>query len=62
MLINRPNNVLANQRYFQAPSQAPLWIKGKRDKLIVTIVFAGLGVGVIGSLTGAVKMVIGKKD
>lgn len=55
MLLNRPNKVLSNQRYFQAPSQTPLWIKGKRDKLIVTIVFAGLGVGVLGSLTGAVK-------
>ncbi|GAA5809875.1 hypothetical protein MFLAVUS_003290 [Mucor flavus] len=62
MLINRPNNVIANQRYFQAPSQTPLWIKGKRDKLIVSIVFAGLGVGVLGSLTGCIQMVIGKKD
>ncbi|KAI8079319.1 hypothetical protein BDF21DRAFT_383493 [Thamnidium elegans] len=62
MFINRPNNVIANQRYFQAPSQTPLWIKGKRDKLIVSIVFAGLGVGVLGSLTGAVQMIIGKKD
>lgn len=55
MLVNRTNNVLSNQRYFQAPSQAPLWIKGKRDRLIVTVVFAGLGVGLVGSLTGVVK-------
>jgi hypothetical protein len=54
-MINRPNNVVANQRYFQTPSQTPLWIKGKRDKFIVSIVFAGLAVGVVGSLHGAVK-------
>jgi hypothetical protein len=53
MLLNRPNNVIANQRYFQAPSQTPLWIKGRRDKFIVTIVFAGLSVGLLGSLYGA---------
>jgi hypothetical protein len=52
MLLNRPNNVIANQRHFQAPSQTPLWIKGKRDKFIVTIVFAGLSVGVVGALAG----------
>lgn len=55
MLVNRPNNVLANQRYFQAPSQTPLWIRGKRDKFIVSIVFAGLGLGVAGALTGCVQ-------
>ncbi|KAI8987047.1 hypothetical protein BDB01DRAFT_784387 [Pilobolus umbonatus] len=62
MLVNRPNNVLANQRWFQAPSQTPLWIKGKRDKLIVSVVFAGLSVGVLGVVVGAGKMVIGKRD
>ncbi|KAI9480379.1 MAG: hypothetical protein EXX96DRAFT_562381 [Benjaminiella poitrasii] len=62
MLVNRPNNVIANQRYFQAPTQTPLWIKGKRDKFIVSIVFAGLSVGVVGSLIGAGKMILGKKD
>lgn len=51
-MLNRPNNVLANQRYFQAPSKTPLWIKGKRDKLIVSIVFAGLSVGVLGVAVG----------
>ncbi|KAI7904915.1 uncharacterized protein BX663DRAFT_501023 [Cokeromyces recurvatus] len=55
MLVNRPNNVIANQRYFQAPSQTPLWIKGKRDKLFVTIIFAGLGVGVVGAIIGTGK-------
>lgn len=55
MLINRPNNVRANQIYFQAPSQTPLWIKGKRDKFIVSLVFAGLSVGVAGVLAGTVE-------
>lgn len=54
-MLNRPNNVIANQRYFQAPSRTPLWIKGKRDKFIVSIVFAGLAVGVVGSVHGAIK-------
>ncbi|CAO3653553.1 unnamed protein product [Mucor hiemalis] len=62
MLINRPNNVRANQIYFQAPSQTPLWIKGKRDKFIVSLVFAGLSVGVAGVLVGTVDMVRGKRD
>ncbi|KAF1797102.1 hypothetical protein V8B55DRAFT_1485660 [Mucor lusitanicus] len=61
-MINRPNNVLAHQRYFQAPSKTPLWIRGPRDKFIVTIVFAGLGVGVVGSLIGAGKMIVGNKN
>ncbi|RCH97264.1 hypothetical protein CU098_010375 [Rhizopus stolonifer] len=55
MLVNRPNNVLANQRYFQAPSQLPLWIRGKRDKLIVSVVFAGFGVGLLGVTVGTGK-------
>lgn len=62
MLINRPNNVLANQRHFQTPNQTPLWLKGKKDKLIVSIVFAGLTVGVLGVVDGAIRMARGKRD
>ncbi|OBZ88603.1 hypothetical protein A0J61_03355 [Choanephora cucurbitarum] len=62
MLVNRPNNVLANQRYFQAPSQLPLWIRGKRDKLIVSVVFTGLGIGLLGVTVGTGKMVLGNKN
>lgn len=55
MLVNRPNHVIANQKYFQAPTGVPLWYKGRRDKLFVTVVFAGLGVGVVGALWGTGK-------
>ncbi|KAL0093568.1 hypothetical protein F4703DRAFT_1830171 [Phycomyces blakesleeanus] len=55
MFINRPNHVLANQRHFQAPSHTPLWLKGPRDKFIVSIVFAGLGIGLSGALYGSFK-------
>ncbi|KAI9027513.1 hypothetical protein CLU79DRAFT_832891 [Phycomyces nitens] len=61
MLINRPNHVLANQRLFQAPSQTPLWLKGPRDKFIVSIVFAGLGIGLSGVFYGSFKMAKGEK-
>ncbi|ORE15039.1 hypothetical protein CU097_004482 [Rhizopus azygosporus] len=55
-LVNRPNNVLAHQRYFQAPSNTPLFLRGPRDKFFVFTTFAILSVGVAGSLYGAVNM------
>ncbi|RCH93581.1 hypothetical protein CU097_005833 [Rhizopus azygosporus] len=55
-LVNRPNNVLAHQRYFQAPSNTPLFLRGPRDKLFVFTTFAVLSVGVAGALYGAVNM------
>ncbi|RCI05729.1 hypothetical protein CU098_013517 [Rhizopus stolonifer] len=60
-LVNRPNNVIANQRYFQAPSNTLLFLRGPRDKLFVYSTFAILGVGIVGSLYGAVNMARGKK-
>ncbi|KAI8975216.1 hypothetical protein BDF20DRAFT_914179 [Mycotypha africana] len=62
MVLYKRNNVLANQRYFQAPSQTPLWIKGKRDKFIVTLVFGILTVGVVGSTVGLGKLVRGNRE
>jgi hypothetical protein len=55
MLVNRPNHVIANQRLFQAHNNVPLFLKGKRDKFFVTVVIAGLSVGVIGSTIGVIK-------
>ncbi|KAI8882128.1 hypothetical protein K501DRAFT_251956 [Backusella circina FSU 941] len=51
----RPNHVIANQRHFQAHNNVPLFLKGKRDKFFLTVVLAGLSVGVIGSTIGVVK-------
>ncbi|KAG2182322.1 hypothetical protein INT43_007252, partial [Umbelopsis isabellina] len=55
-LVNRPNNVIANQRYFQAPSNTLLFLRGPRDKFFAYTTFLVLGTGVLGSLWGAVKM------
>ncbi|KAI9249307.1 hypothetical protein BY458DRAFT_525622 [Sporodiniella umbellata] len=60
-LVNRPNTVLANQRYFQAPSNTLLFLRGPRDKLFVYSTFAVLSVGLAGALYGAVNMARGKK-
>ncbi|KAI9475892.1 MAG: hypothetical protein EXX96DRAFT_281244 [Benjaminiella poitrasii] len=60
-LVNRPNNVLAHQRYFQAPSNTLLFLRGPRDKFFVYTTFLVLGTGVVGSLWGAVNMARGKK-
>ncbi|KAI7868561.1 hypothetical protein BDF14DRAFT_1880817 [Spinellus fusiger] len=60
-MLNRPNTVLEKQRHFQAPSQTPLWLKGPRDKFIVSIVFAAIGVGLAGVFVGTVKMSKGTK-
>ncbi|EIE90653.1 hypothetical protein RO3G_15364 [Rhizopus delemar RA 99-880] len=60
-LVNRPNNVLANQRYFQAPSNTLLFLRGPRDKVFVYSTAAVLGVGLVGALYGAVNMARGKK-
>ncbi|KAI8331577.1 hypothetical protein BC941DRAFT_517539 [Chlamydoabsidia padenii] len=56
-LVNRPNNILAQQRYFQAPSKSPLFLRGPRDKLFVYGTFLVLGTGLVGSLYGATRMV-----
>ncbi|KAG0177085.1 hypothetical protein DFQ28_010915 [Apophysomyces sp. BC1034] len=60
-LVNRPNNILAQQRFFQAPSNQLLWLRGPRDKLFVYSTFAILGVGLLGSVWGTVKMARGIK-
>ncbi|ORX62957.1 hypothetical protein DM01DRAFT_1314663 [Hesseltinella vesiculosa] len=56
-LVNRPNRVLAQQRFFQAPSQTPLFLRGPRDKFFVGLTGLVLGVGLVGSLYGATRMV-----
>ncbi|CAO3634206.1 unnamed protein product [Cunninghamella blakesleeana] len=61
-LVNRPNNVLANQRYFQAPSKTPLFLRGPRDKLFVYTTFLVIGTGLAGSLYGLTRMVRDLKD
>ncbi|KAI9272342.1 hypothetical protein EDC94DRAFT_690738 [Helicostylum pulchrum] len=61
-LVNRPNTVLAKQRYFQAPSNTLLFLRGPRDKLFVYTTFLVLGTGVVGSLWGAMDMIRGKRD
>ncbi|KAI8097587.1 uncharacterized protein BX664DRAFT_326742 [Halteromyces radiatus] len=61
-LVNRPNNILAQQRYFQAPSNTPLFLRGPRDKLFVYGTFLVLGTGLIGALYGTTRMVRDLKD
>ncbi|KAI8074325.1 uncharacterized protein B0P05DRAFT_548116 [Gilbertella persicaria] len=61
-LVNRPNNVQAYQKFFQAPSNTLLWLRGPRDKLFVYSTFLVLGTGLVGSLVGAVNMARGKKN
>ncbi|KAM3586209.1 hypothetical protein VKS41_002736 [Umbelopsis sp. WA50703] len=60
-LVNRPNNVIAQQRHFQAPSNTLLFLRGPRDKLFAYSTFLVLGTGVLGSLWGAIKMAKGEK-
>ncbi|OBZ86875.1 hypothetical protein A0J61_05071 [Choanephora cucurbitarum] len=55
-LVNRPNNVQAYQKFYQAPSNTLLFLRGPRDKLFVYSTFAVLGAGLLGSLYGAVNM------
>ncbi|ORE14607.1 hypothetical protein BCV71DRAFT_186962 [Rhizopus microsporus] len=57
-MINRPNHVIQNQRHFQASTPVPLWLKGKRDKLFVSIVFVGLTVGVLGAFEGTIRYLL----
>ncbi|KAF1800858.1 hypothetical protein V8B55DRAFT_1532156 [Mucor lusitanicus] len=61
-LVNRPNRVLEQQRYFQQPSNKLLFMRGPRDKLFVYGTFLVLGTGLVGGLWGAVKMARGVKD
>ncbi|KAI9360172.1 hypothetical protein BD770DRAFT_362275 [Pilaira anomala] len=60
-LVDRPNTILAKQRYFQAPSNTLLFLRGPRDKLFVYTTFLVLGTGVAGSLWGAINMARGNK-
>ncbi|KAI9317493.1 hypothetical protein BX666DRAFT_2026771 [Dichotomocladium elegans] len=60
-LINRPNRIIEHQRYWQAPSNQLLFLRGPRDKLFVYTTFAVLGVGLLGSVWGTVKMARGQK-
>ncbi|KAL1926779.1 hypothetical protein VTP01DRAFT_5425 [Rhizomucor pusillus] len=60
-LVNRPNRVIEHQKFFQAPSNQLLFLRGPRDKLFVYSTFLVLGTGLVGSLWGAVKMARGDK-
>ncbi|KAI8344292.1 hypothetical protein BC941DRAFT_408266 [Chlamydoabsidia padenii] len=55
-LIDRPNHVISHQRYFQAPSKTPLFLRGPRDKLFVYGTFLILSTGLAGSLYGATRL------
>ncbi|KAG2227237.1 hypothetical protein INT45_008481 [Circinella minor] len=60
-MINRPNRVIQQQRYFQAPSQTPLWLKGPRDKVYAFVAFGTIGFALTGALYGTFKMAKGEK-
>ncbi|CDS05571.1 hypothetical protein K492DRAFT_190751 [Lichtheimia hyalospora FSU 10163] len=60
-LVNRPNRIIQQQRFWQAPSNELLYIRGPRDKLFVYTTFLVLGTGLLGSLWGTVKMARGQK-
>ncbi|KAI9489045.1 hypothetical protein BDB00DRAFT_876831 [Zychaea mexicana] len=60
-LVNRPNRILEQQRFWQAPSNQLLYIRGPRDKLFVYGTFLVLGTGLAGSLWGAIRMARGDK-
>ncbi|KAI9274292.1 hypothetical protein BDA99DRAFT_497087 [Phascolomyces articulosus] len=60
-LVNRPNRIIEQQRFWQAPSNQLLYIRGPRDKLFVYTTFLLIGTGLAGSLWGAVKMARGQK-
>ncbi|SAM06135.1 hypothetical protein [Absidia glauca] len=59
-VVEQPNHVIQHQRYFQAPSKTPLWLKGPRDKVYAVVAFTAIGVGVLGVANGVYRMVIGK--
>ena len=54
-MINRPNRVIQQQKYFQAPSQTPLWLKGPRDKVYAFVAFGTIGFALTGALYGTFK-------
>ncbi|ORX92843.1 hypothetical protein K493DRAFT_316344 [Basidiobolus meristosporus CBS 931.73] len=60
--VNRPNHMLERQKLFQSQVSKPVWLKGPRDKVLVTSFFVFLGAGLVGSLYGTVQLIRGKKD
>ncbi|KAI7863183.1 hypothetical protein BDF14DRAFT_1998616 [Spinellus fusiger] len=60
-LVHRPNNILAQQRFYQAPSNQLLFLRGPRDKLFVYTTFLVIGTGLLGTVWGTIKMARGQK-
>ncbi|ORY94392.1 hypothetical protein BCR43DRAFT_525619 [Syncephalastrum racemosum] len=60
-LVYRPNRVIEQQKFFQAPSNQLLFLKGPRDKLFVYSTFLVLGTGLLGVTWGTIKMARGEK-
>ncbi|KAG2224116.1 hypothetical protein INT45_000131 [Circinella minor] len=60
-LVNRPNNIIQQQRFWQAPSNQLLFLRGPRDKLFVYTTFLVIGTGLAGTAWGVIKMARGQK-
>ncbi|KAI7850638.1 hypothetical protein BDC45DRAFT_487769 [Circinella umbellata] len=60
-LVNRPNNIIQQQRFWQAPSNQLLFLRGPRDKFFVYTTFLVIGTGLAGTAWGVIKMARGQK-
>ncbi|CAG8467759.1 18247_t:CDS:2 [Acaulospora morrowiae] len=62
LMINRPNRVIEKQKFFQAHTNEPLWLRGgSARKPFLFVYFAAIGFGTLGSLYGATKLARGTK-
>ncbi|KAI1299796.1 hypothetical protein EDD11_006429 [Mortierella claussenii] len=61
-LIDRPNQVPHLQRFYQANTHVPIYLRKSGDKFIMTAFTGLMAVGLIGSLYGATKMARGVKN
>ncbi|CAG8497928.1 9872_t:CDS:2 [Dentiscutata heterogama] len=62
-ILEKPNRVIENQKYFQAHVNQPLWLRGSpARRVFVSLYFGMVGVGLLGSTYMMfAKLIPGKK-
>ncbi|RKP14786.1 hypothetical protein BJ684DRAFT_18830 [Piptocephalis cylindrospora] len=59
--MSGPQQIIEKQRFFQAPTHTPLFLRGPRDKVLFALFSGSILVGLGLSSTGLVQMIRGKK-
>ncbi|KAL1921583.1 uncharacterized protein VTP21DRAFT_11299 [Calcarisporiella thermophila] len=55
-IINKPNKIAQLQAHYQSPSKTPLYLRGPRDRMWMTIYVGVMGLGMLGTVFGISRL------